>query len=407
MLEPSLRTKTLHCDSTDRDHHIHILVISEGEIATTQILEQIVKACGAFGLTYEKRLLKHLRPIDFSPDVMPLFLRCSGPYAQLWSRILTNAGIQYAYYIDDNFWELTGDSAVARYYRRSSIRRSLASIIAGAHTLVTNSPELASVVSKFNNRTIILPTFFDFSILEGRNPDNFGTATDEIRIGFAGSAGRIDDLDLISDLIPNILNSHSDVVFEFIGVMPRNIQTANRVRFFPPIDNYEKYIEFQLSRNWDIALAPLADHPANRCKSDVKYREYSAFQYPGIYSNIPPYKDVVLNSVTGLLVNNTEHEWLEAISDLIGHPDKRAAMAKQAFDHSRQRYDILRVADKWANAILKIADDQTRNLGSLEQTFLRREKLIADIELYMLRIRFALLGRSRKFAEKILSRFFR
>jgi glycosyltransferase involved in cell wall biosynthesis len=405
MFESPPCDKALRFNANVLGSRARILIVSEAEIATTQIIEQIVKACSAFGLTYQKRLLKNLKPGDFTPDTLPLFLRCSGPYAQLWSRVLADAGCGYAYYIDDNFWELTGDSPVTRYYRKPSIRRSLDSIITRAHTLITNSPELASVISQFNDRTIILPTFVDFSLLERLRSDRAENASNEIRIGFAGSAGRVDDLDLISNLVSKILTSHNNVIFEFIGVLPRNTPTGDRVRFFPHINNYEKYIEFQLGRHWDIALAPLLDHPANRCKSDVKYREYSALRYAGIYSNIPPYRDAVQNSVTGLLVNNTEEEWLEAISNLLSNRDKRTTIARQAFEDSRRRYDIPRVADKWAAAFLQIGAEQTNNLRPLKQVFLRREKLIATVKRIGLRIQLALTWLVYKLATKLLPRF--
>jgi len=337
-----------------------ILMVIEAEIATTHLIEQVLKACSAWGISYQTQFLQKLRATDIGPGVIPLFVRCGDPLALAWTRALVDADYPYAYYIDDNFWRIRGDSALAAYYRHPVTRKSLEFSISNAKAVITNSNELASFLSSFTNTIVVLPTFFDFSLIENIRP----TFSEQLRIGFAGSPSRIDDLDLIAPIIGTVLETFPKASFEFAGVLPRGISPNSRIQFFPYAGNYRDYIRFQAERNWAVALAPLIDHESNRSKTDNKYREYSACRYAGIYSNIPPYNSVVRDEVTGLLIANNHAAWLETIANLLEQPAKRAALAQNAFIDVKQKYDIKRTSETWAKFFHDLGAEHTHRLQS-------------------------------------------
>ncbi|PBB37496.1 glycosyltransferase [Mesorhizobium sp. WSM3868] len=322
-----------------------ILVIIESEFATTHLIDQVMRACGAHGIRYKTQLLGKLQESDFNSNTIPLFIRCADPLVLTWTQALVDSNHPYIYYIDDNFWQIPGKTPLAEYYRHPSTRKSLEFAIANAQAVIVNSLELGKFISEFNKNIVALPTFFDFSLIDDVHPSH----TDEIRIGFAGSLPRIDDLDLISQLVEPVLEKFPKVVFEFAGVLPRGVVVGERVRFFPHVGDYKAYIRFQAERNWAIGLAPLIDNEANRSKTDNKYREYSACRIAGIYSDIPPYQEVVKQSVTGLLVDSNSSSWRDALEILLEQPDKRLAMANAAYAHAKSRYDVLNVSHQWAS----------------------------------------------------------
>ncbi|RWH18107.1 MAG: glycosyltransferase family 4 protein [Mesorhizobium sp.] len=330
---------------------VNILIIIEAEIATTQLIEQVIRACGVHGVSYRVQFLSRLRGKDFTPGTIPLFIRCADPLTLCWTQVLVDANRSYIYYIDDNFWRLAGTTPLATYYGHPAVRKSLEYAVSHAQAVVTNSTELAKFVSRFNKHVAVLPTFFDFSLIEHVQPQ----PTDEVRIGFAGSPSRVDDLGLISGLIDPVLEEFPEVVFEFAGVLPKDIVVGPRVRFFPHVGDYDKYIRFQAERNWAIGLAPLRDQEANRSKTDNKYREYGACRIAGIYSDIPPYRGTVEQSVTGLLVGEDQISWSDALTTLLEQPHRRTAIANAAFDHVKARYDVLNVSGEWANFFSQVA----------------------------------------------------
>ena len=221
--------------------------------------------------------------------------------------------------------------------------------------MITNSTELAAFLQQFNDKISVLPSFFDFSLIPELG-EAYERNYEEVRIGFAGSPSRASDLDIVAPLIPKILSRYSNVVFEFIGAAPSGITSTERIHVFPYLRNYEEYIRFQVERRWSIGLAPLIDHEGNRAKTDNKYREYGAFGCAGIYSGIPPYTQVVTDSVTGYLVENTENAWLLALNELIENPATRSNIARAALLDVQNRYDLSRVAEQWASLFRRLSN---------------------------------------------------
>src|SRR5690606_16932600 len=71
-------------------------------------------------------------------------------------------------------------------------------------------------------------------------------------------------------------------------------------RIDPPTGEYPHFMHwFTGSIHWDVALAPLLDTPFNRCKSDVKFLDYSALGTAGIYSRDSIYAEHVIHGFSG------------------------------------------------------------------------------------------------------------
>lgn len=338
---------------------IDILMVIEGEIATTHLIERILLACEPYGVRYRKKLLATLKIQDFYPNTIPLFVRCGDPVIEHWVDLLCWAKRPYVYYIDDNFWRIQGDSPLARYYQHPIIRRSLETAVTHASSVLTNSEELSEFLARFNVNAKILPAFFDFSLIKGCVKQS----TEEIRIGFAGSPSRLGDLEIIRPAIYSLLDFFPNVVFEFAGVLPRGILQCDRVRFFEHTQSYSAFIRFQAERNWSIGLAPLVDSEANRCKTNNKYREYGACKIAGIYSDMQPYKRSVVHGVTGLLVDESIEAWLAAIHRLVTDLPERNGIAEHAYDDVSNKHCVERVAEVWANFFENV-DQQIRSRPS-------------------------------------------
>lgn len=329
---------------------IDILLVIEGEIATTHLIEHMLCACRPHGIVYRKRLLSELLITDIQKFTIPFFVRCGDPSLRLWIDRLQQAGHPYVYYLDDNFWKIEGDTPLARYYQHPSIRHSLETALTHAHKVLTNSDLLADFLRGFNEKVDVLPSFFDFSLLE--HPVH--EPLDEIRIGFAGSSSRMADLEIIKPVIQSVLDTHQKTVFEFIGVMPEDLEVTARIRFFPHTADYESFIRFKEERQWSIGLAPLIDSYSNRCKTNNKYREYSACRIPGVYSDLPPYQRAVNEGETGLLVSNSPADWLSAIDKLVLNAPLRVKIASQAYDDAFEKHCVQRVSIVWAEQFIHV-----------------------------------------------------
>jgi glycosyltransferase involved in cell wall biosynthesis len=324
---------------------MHVQLIIEAEIASTQLIEQVLRACGPAGLTYEKRLLSDLRRHHIATGDVPLFVRCADPVARWWADRLGKAGHPYLYYVDDHFWRLSWHPTLGPYYDHPAVRESLDGLVRGAAAVVVHSPLLADFLRDRNPRIRIVPQSFDFSLVDGVVA---GGTHDEIRIGFAGNASRAGDLDVMRIVVPAVLRDCPRAVFEFAGVMPPGVAVSDRVRFLPYVDDYRAYIRLQVSRGWAIGLAPLLDTESNRAKTNTKYREYGACHIAGIYAAIPPYVGSVESDRTGWLVGQTADEWVAAIRALVGDPARRRAMGQAAYEHVWREHRLPIVAAQWS-----------------------------------------------------------
>ncbi len=330
-----------------QDDHISVLMVIEGEIATTQLLEQVLRASRRFGIAYRKALLSSLTIADLDPGTVPLFVRCGDRSLRFWIKLLNDARHPYLYYLDDNFWEIQGDSPVALYYRDSEVRDTLRLAVSQAHQVLTNSEVLAVYLANLTCRVRVLPPFFDFGLIEGcARP-----ATAEIRIGFAGSGTRQPDLELVRPVIQPVLDHFPGAVFEFCGALPAGVEPGPGVRFFPYVDSYAEFMRFQAGRNWAIGLAPLRDTVANRAKTNNKYREYGGCGIAGLYSNVDPYRSCVEHGVTGFLLDDRSESWLSAILRLAFGAEERRRVGERAAQDVRAKHCVSSVAGAWVECI--------------------------------------------------------
>lgn len=327
-----------------KKERLHVLMIMEAEIATTHLISQVLSAAAGFGVKVTKRFVHELRIADFKPDVLPLFIRCGDPASAFWGGLLTRRRWPFIYYVDDDFWSMPSGTPLGDYYAHPMVRDSLDLFVRNAALVITNSAVLAARLAPLSRQVQLLPTFFDFSLLKGLTPES----TSEFRIGFAGSSSRQPDLDLVAPVIRPILAEFPQVVFEFAGAMPSGFSPEPRIRFFPPIASYKEFLEFKISRNWQIGLAPLLDTVANRSKTDNKYREYAACGIAAIYSDIAPYRSVIVHGQNGLIASEAASQWMDHLRLLIVDKQTRKRVVEEAISDVRNRYDIVQVSSVWA-----------------------------------------------------------
>lgn len=78
---------------------------------------------------------------------------------------------------------------------------------------------------------------------------------------------------------------------------------------------------------FDVGIAPLADTPFNRSKSNVKVKEYAAGGTPWLASPVGPYVDLGERQGGRLVADDG---WYEALSRVLDKPRARAKLAKRA-----------------------------------------------------------------------------
>ena len=231
--------------------------------------------------------------------------------------------------------------------------------------LVTVSCEpLRNEIVKFGTECRILPNLIDEAQWPAQIP---GEASNPITIGYAGSSTHDDDLLMIEEALVRIAEKHSDNVrFIFMG------DATDKIKALPdfelrPFVKYSEFPEAFQAMGADIAIAPLCDIKFNRCKSHLKWLEYSISGIAGVYSDIPTYNLSVDHRKTGLLVNNDVDEWFNALDELIRNPELRRKIVVNAQREVLTKYTMeVRAKDYlnvWSSVIGRKIDLTASNTG--------------------------------------------
>lgn len=283
-----------------------------------------------------------------------LFSRVCAPEHRWLSGWFARHGGRYAYFLDDNLWAYD-EGELGAWLSRPSVHRTLDSYIRNAALVVVNSMPLKDVVdARFPERrgATYIPPAFDFSLLPAVAQVREGDHV--FRVGFAGTAREKAFEKLVQAIIRIVNRPGNDIAFEFIGYLPPALGPlagAGRVHHFPEIADYRAFIAFKASRGWQVGLAPIHDDAFTACKTNNKYREYSALGIAGLYADSALYRSSVQEGVDGLLVPDTVEGWEAAILALRADTNARARMAANAFSRVRRQHDIGHVAALWRAAL--------------------------------------------------------
>jgi glycosyltransferase involved in cell wall biosynthesis len=327
------------------------LVIADGDIATTRLLAR------ELGVVYPRVEIKV--PETLFGTLLPgrpiVISRLCHPSLSWFPGYLAQHGWRYAYFLDDNFWELTDDvdPHLAPFYTNPAVVATLAAFVRGAAVVIVWSPLLRDyIAAKFPGAMVECTlTGVDFARLPSARPTFGRHDADVIRVGYPTSR-RPAVAALLADVVGAIGRRYAGrVQFEFMGWMPEALEGQPHVTLTPHMADYDRYLEYVQSREWDVGLAPLAGTHFESFKTDVKYREYASLRVPAVYSRVSPYTESVTDGRTGLLAGNTVDAWISALTRLIESRELRLELADAAVADVRQHRD-LRVTGRRFAALL-------------------------------------------------------
>lgn len=351
------------------ERRMNMLVIYAGLIPSVEIsvliplrhLAQLGKIELHAGTVSELDLKKELSYCD-----LIVFSRCCMPEERVVLELVQCLGIPYIYDLDDNFFRLAEAKDPSQpFLQWEGIMDNLKDFLSGACLVKTGSQQLVDDMKPYNTNIVIHPYVFDFDLIAEKQSSRLNKK--ETVIGYAGSLAHGSDLQQISGALTDIAHKYgSRVRFEFYGAKPdgadrMDAELLERSSFIPYQPNYSSFIRDVSGRNWDIALAPLADNIANRSKTNNKYREYAACGIAGVYSAMPVYQASITDGINGMLADYTQDSWTEKIEALILDDELRQSIISNAYADVRTQCHIDSVSRLWfEEIILPYASDQEK-----------------------------------------------
>lgn len=247
--------------------------------------------------------------------------------------------------LDDDLWQVDPSSPIAYgFYRDAGVRERLALNVARADTVTCTTERLAERLAELNPNVHVIPNAIPAHLLEHTRPTRNPRL---VTIGWAGSGTHAMDWAQVDTALRSVLG-HTRTELHVMGSWSPTWSRIppERVRITPWITDVETY---HRAIDFDIGLAPLADHPFNNGKSPIKALEYAALGIPVIASPVGPYADFVQHGVTGLLAR-TPTEWKQHLKALIHDPAARLELGAAARRLAGQ-YTVDKIAPLWERAL--------------------------------------------------------
>jgi glycosyltransferase involved in cell wall biosynthesis len=319
------------------------LLVADGDIPTTRLLARELRE-GFHDV--EVRIAKDLFGVEFSGRPVVVSRLCYPRFSWL-PAYLSRRKLRYAYFLDDNFWEITQQTGVdlASFFQHPATVETLDAFVRNAGVVICWSSRLREYVAARHPEAItefVRPGFdvATATALRERRDARPADPRRGVRIGYPTTA-RPRVTPLLVPLVRHFLEHYgNEVVFEFIGWMPEALSELPNVVLHPWIAEYDAFLAFKLGRRWDIGIAPLLGDTFDQFKTDNKYREYAGCGIPGVYSRVSPFVETVRHGTTGLLVENEPADWIAALEQMVKSPELRASIATAASDDVRRNYDL-------------------------------------------------------------------
>jgi GT2 family glycosyltransferase/glycosyltransferase involved in cell wall biosynthesis len=291
------------------------------------------------------RLLHGANPGQINPELVEqadvvVIQRDFPRHVDETAQVITRAragGKPVLFDLDDLLLELPEDNPdrLSHYYSEALF--PMFDAICQADAVTTSTPTLASYLLPYNPRVLLLPNYLNDHLWTLSSPHK-RDANSAVVVGYMGGPSHLPDLLAVTSALINIARRYGErVLIRFLGAEPPpELQRLPNVAWVPAKTyHYAVFAADFVRQDYDIAFAPLKDNLFNRCKSHIKFLEYSAAGIPGVYSNLETYNGVVRTGQNGYLADGLD-EWEEYLSRLVEDPDLRYEIAYQAQETVRR-----------------------------------------------------------------------
>lgn len=239
------------------------------------------------------------------------------------------------YELDDDIWSIDVANPALASYLHPQVGDYAEKFVAECDLVTCSTEPLAAKLRRFNDNVLVLPNRIDAAVLDLPRPER---RTDRVVVGWTASTSHTTDLRSVARVWREFFLSRPDVELHVMGADYRPMLELPDVRH---TGWRTDLMEYYAAIDFDIGLAPLAPLPFNESKSAIKAIEYGARGIPVIASESTPYRDYVIDGVTGFLVRTPE-EWVQRLGELVDDEAMRvemgAAARKVAEGHTIQEH---------------------------------------------------------------------
>lgn len=251
-----------------------------------------------------------------------------------WRQLAKHSKLVYE--LDDDPFEVEAHNPAYGAYSGPVSHDSLTHCIQISDLVTVSTEPLADRMRKLNPNVVVLQNRIDEHMLEIQR-----TRREKLTIGWSGSNSHAEDIKVGAYGLRKTLDRNPDVEAHFIGADYRPLigRPMRHTGWCTKTVDFYKLIDF------DIGLAPMAPTVFAETKSHIRALEYAALGIPVIASDVAPYRDFVIDGVTGFLVRR-DHEWATRLRELVNDEALRTSMGQKAKEVAAE-YTIQKGWPEW------------------------------------------------------------
>lgn len=343
---------------------------------------RVIVYMGCYGTAYWRvfkpymKLIEKYKDIDISIgiSIMPsdidnydvfVFQRVASPKVCEIIKKLKEAGKKVIFETDDYLHNTPEYNPAKENEKNKEYMESMSEIIRISDLLTVSTDFLKQEYLQMNSNIKVLPNCVNEEHWAG-NINNKKLDSNIITIGWSGSNTHSKDLEIVTDALAELINNDKKLRLLTIGWDGKTkIRTKEGIKFydaFSKIDDnkklcfswsdyphrVEKYMRFV-----DIGIAPLLYNNFNKCKSNVKFLEYSMLDIPTIATDIEPYQ----NTTSTLIKNNRYDKWYKKIKEMIENKEHRINEGIKSHQYTLDNFNIDTKVHLWYDMLKSIANN--------------------------------------------------
>lgn len=281
------------------------------------------------------------------------------PYSNIILKKAKRHNIKVVYETDDDFLDINPTNPSYNYILGNF--DNIKKLVNNVDWITVSTNELKSRFDKVDIDNVeVIRNYYANNCLPLK-PFTF-RGNDIIKIGYFGTLTHQNDLELIHNVILRLKDIFSKkgitVIFEIAGAsIDETSEWFNVVKIpYYPMSLPTFYDWLEKHSDWDIGIIPLVNTEFNKCKSELKYIEFSALGIPVVASDMNVYNEVIKDCVTGFLAN-TEDEWVNKLSLLIEDPILRNGIVNNAHEDILENYSLKSRVNQWDNIFKRLLKD--------------------------------------------------
>jgi glycosyltransferase involved in cell wall biosynthesis len=276
--------------------------------------------------------------------------------------------------LDDNLWEVPKASPVYQHYHYGTEAMHIVSCNLQDTPYVTTTNlflkyRLMKYLGKQAREIQVLPNFLDLNLYDFEKVKPKKKVDDRILIGFYGTNTHVVDMfdPGFQRAMSRILKEFPNVYFKTVGFMLPQMKTwyKKQYLFQNGEPDFDKWLTVwgEFMGECDIVVAPLIQTDFNRCKSGIKYLEYSAAKKPGVYQDIRQYQELVgVTNARGFLAGS-EASWYAHLKRLIESEELRKQVGEAAYTFVKEKQSMEGNVEVYADYIKWVIADFAKTGG--------------------------------------------